>query len=370
MKTLRLAVIGAGHLGRVHAKLLAEMPEVNLVGVADSSAAARDRVAADCRTTAYADYRDLIAKVDAAVIATPTRSHLAVALDFLRRGVSLLIEKPLTASLAEADELMAAAKQHQALIQVGHIERFNPAFVAAAEHATAPQFVEAIRSAGFTGRSTDVGVVYDLMVHDIELVLALVGSPVSSVTALGLAILGKHEDVAHARLDFENGCIANLSASRVSYAAAPKRQMQIWGAGSYTSIDFANRSASVVRPSADIVNRRVDFETLSMEEKTHVKERLFSDYLHVEPLAVESRNALADELRDFVDSVRRRRQPRVSGEQGREAVAVAEAILDSMRKHPWNGRKSDMGPLATPMPNVLRGPHWAVQPAHARREAS
>jgi predicted dehydrogenase len=372
VKTLKLAVIGAGHLGRIHAKLLAEIPEVELVGVADPLPAAREQIAADGRTTAFADHRELLSRVDAAVIATPTRHHHAVALDFLRAGISLLIEKPLAANLAEADDLVATAKRHGALLQVGHIERFNPAFLAAAGHINQPRYVEAVRASGFTGRSTDIGVVYDLMIHDIDLLLALVASPVRSVSALGLAILGRREDVAQARLEFENGCVANLSASRVSFSPAPRRQMQIWSTQGFAAIDFGNRTANVVRPSDAVRKREFDYESQSADEKKGFKDRLFSEILRVEPIEVETRNALADELQDFVESIQTGRQPRVTGEQGRDAVAVAEAILASIQDHPWHGRAAGpLGPLAMSEPQILRGPHWqpTPQPHPARREA-
>jgi predicted dehydrogenase len=372
LKALKLAVVGAGHLGRIHARLLAEMPDVELVGIADPLPTAREKVAADHGTTPFADHRDLLERVDGAVIATPTRNHHAVALDFLTCNKPLLIEKPMTSNLVEANELVEVAQLNGVLLQVGHIERFNPAFVAAAAEISEPKYVEAVRASGFTGRSTDIGVVYDLMIHDIDLVLSLVGSPLKSVSALGMAILGRHEDVAHARLEFESGCVANLSASRVSYSPAPKRQMQIWSVQGFAAIDFTSRSAQLVRPSDEVVQREFEFERLTAEEKAAFQDRLFREVLRVEPLAVEAGNALADELRDFVDSIRAARAPRVTGQAGRDAVAVAETILHSIRVHPWQGRSvGPIGPLAMPEVPILRGPHWqsAVQPRPARREA-
>jgi predicted dehydrogenase len=368
---LKLAVVGAGHLGRIHARLLGAMDDVELVGVADPVSAAREQVAADCHTKAFADHRELLSRVDAAIIATPTRLHHAVALDFLRQGTPLLIEKPLASSVAEADELVEAAHRSGAILQVGHIERFNPAFTAVASRVPHPQYIEAVRAAGYTGRSIDIGVVYDLMIHDIDLTLSLVAAPVSRIQALGVAILGKHEDVAQARLEFANGCVAHLSASRVSYATAPNRNMQIWSATGYASIDFGNRSASLVTPSQTVLDGQFDCETLSLEERSTLKERVFSELLKLEPLVVESRNALADEQRDFVDAVRTAAVPRVTGEAGREALAVAEGILGSIRGHQWNGSAAGpLRPLLSPPP-VLRGPHWprTTETRPLRREA-
>jgi predicted dehydrogenase len=358
VNTLKLAVVGAGHLGRIHARLLSEMADVELAAVVDPLAEARLKVAADCRTHPCADYRELLGHVDAAVIATPTRFHHAVALDFLRAGTPLLVEKPLAANVAEADELVEAAKRQGVVLQVGHIERFNPAFVAAAARVGRPQFIDAVRASGFTGRSTDIGVVHDLMIHDIDLVLSLVDGPLSRVDAVGLGILGRQEDAAQARLEFADGTVANLSASRVSYSPAPNRRMHLWSDRGFAAIDFGNRALAVVTPCEAVRAGEFDYESLSAESKATFKDRLFTDILRVETVDVESRNALADELRDFVDAVRNRSLPRVTGEDGRDALAVVEAILDSMRGHRWQPREG-----APPAP-ILRGPHWKTTIPH------
>jgi len=357
---LKLAVVGAGHLGRVHARLIKEMPDVDLLAVVDPVAAARERVAAECHTQGHADHRAVIGRVDGAVIATPTRFHHRVALDFLAAGVPVLIEKPLTADLTEADAVIDRARRSETLVQVGHIERFNPALDAARPHCGQPKYIEAVRASGFTGRSTDIGVVLDLMIHDIDVVLSLATAPLERVSALGLAVLGRREDVAQARLEFADGLVAQLSASRVSFSPAPKRQMQIWSDRGFAAVDFGNRSVSVVTPNDAVQRREIEWESLSPEERVALQKRLFTDVLRVQPLAVESRNALADELRDFVDCVRHGRTPRVTGEQGRQAVAVAESILQSIRVHRWQGREmGPIGPLAMPAAStVLRGPHW------------
>jgi predicted dehydrogenase len=368
----RLAVIGAGHLGRIHARLLAEMSQVELVGVADPLSAARDKVAADCGTTAFADYRSLVGRLDGAIVATPTRTHHAVALDFLRHGVPVFIEKPMAADLSEAEDLLRASRVHGVLVQVGHIERFNPAFTAAAARLHGPRYIEAVRASTFTGRSTDIGVVHDLMIHDIDLALSLAASPVARVSAMGVALLGRHEDVAQARLEFENGCVAHLSASRASFAMEPKRQMQVWSESGFAVIDFGNRSAHFVRPSEEVREHRVDFETLSAEEKACFKDRLFCDLLPVEMLDVPPRNALADELQEFVAGIQERQPVRVTADAGRAAVAVAESILNSIRTHSWSARPDGpVGPLAAPEPSILRGPHWHAAPETrpVRREA-
>jgi len=347
---LKLAVIGAGHLGRIHARLAAEMPDVTLHAVVDPVAEARERVAADHGALAVADHQEVIGQIDAAVIATPTRLHHAVAMDFLRHGMPLLVEKPLASSVAEADELVETARRHGAILQVGHIERFNPAFTAATARIRRPQYIEAVRASGFTGRSTDIGVVHDLMIHDIDLVLSLVDAELVRVDALAVPVLGENEDAAQARLEFADGCVANLNASRVSYSSAPNRRMHLWGVEGFASIDFGNRSLHVVTPSAVVRRGEFDYNALSGEEKAGFKERVFADVLKLEPIELESRNALADELRDFVDSIREVRAPRVTGEHGRQALAVADEILHSARTHRFGAK-----PAAA---SILRGPHW------------
>ncbi len=226
MVRLRLAVIGVGHLGKEHARILSGLPGVELVGVADVNAAQAETVAQRCGTRAFGDYRSLLPLVDAAVVVVPTFQHHAVAADFLRRGIPILVEKPLAADVTQAAELVELARRQAVVLQVGHIERFNPAFEELTRRPFRPRFVSCERIGPFTGRSTDIGAVLDLMIHDLDLLLALVQCPVREVEALGLSVLGGHEDVAQARLLFENGCVANLSVSRVSAAAV--RRMQMW----------------------------------------------------------------------------------------------------------------------------------------------
>jgi predicted dehydrogenase len=371
VKKLRMALVGAGRLGGFHAQKLVASEQVELLAVVDPSPAARSRLAAQCHTRALADYASLLDKLDAAVIAAPTRLHHKLALDFLRRGIHLLVEKPLCRTLAEADELVETARRHGAVLQVGHVERFNPVFTAAAAHVADPKYVEAVRAGGFTFRSTDVGVVLDLMIHDLDLVLSLVRSPVRKVEALGLSVLGGHEDVANARLEFECGCIATLSASRVSYQ--PARRMQLWAARAFAAIDFAQRTATVVRPSETLLRRQLDIDLLSPQQVEHYREHLFEELLPRTQLTFEAVDALALELEDFLESIRTLRSPQVPGEAGRDAVAVAEQILGRIHTHAWDDTpEGPVGPLLTPRSRVIPAPHFdltAVHPSLARKEA-
>ena len=371
MKKLRLAVVGAGRLGGFHARKLAASEQVELLAVVDPLPAARNRLAAECHTGALADYGFLLEKLDAAVIAAPTRLHHELALDFLRRGIHLLVEKPLCRTAAEADELVEAARRHGAVLQVGHVERFNPAFTAAASQTGEPKYVEAVRASGFTFRSTDVGVVLDLMIHDVDLLLSMVRSRVRKVEALGLSVLGGHEDVANARLEFECGCIATLSASRVSYQ--PARRMHLWSARAFAAIDFAERTTTLVRPSETLLRRQLDIDLLSPEQVEHYREHLFDDLLPRSQVEFEAVDALALEQEDFLQSIRTLRRPRVPGEAGRDAVAVAEQILARIHTHAWDDTPDGpVGPLLTPRSRVIPTPHFdltAAQLPVVRKEA-
>lgn len=357
MNRLRLAVVGAGRLGGFHAQKAAARDDVDLVAVADPATEACRRVAAECGCRPVADYRDLIGEIDAAVVAAPTSLHREIGLGLLGSGVHVLMEKPLARTAQEAQELVAAAAARGVALQVGHVERFNPAFTSVEADLRGARYVEAVRSGGFTFRSTDVGVVLDLMIHDLDLVLSLVRGPVRRIDAIGLSVLGGHEDVANARIEFEDGCVAALSASRVSYEAV--RRMSVWSPTAFTAIDFASRKASIVRPSRTLRERKFDVGALSPEEVEHYRAHLLEEHLPLEVVQLDAVDALAAELDDFVESIRTARSPRVPGRQGSEAVAVAEQILASIESHRWDALADGLaGPHLLPQRGVLHGPHW------------
>ncbi len=371
MKKLGIAVIGAGRLGGFHAQKIAAAEQADLIAVVDPLPENRSRVAAECDTRALADYEPILDQIDAAVIAAPTQLHHRISLDLLDRGIHLLVEKPLCNTTAECDELVEAARRNKVVLQVGHVERFNPALTAVTAHARNPKYIEAVRASGFTFRSTDVGVVLDLMVHDLDLVLSMVRSPVSKVEALGLSVLGGHEDVANARLTFQCGCVAALSASRVS--PQPDRQMRIWSPRAFAAVDFATRRTTLIRPSETLLRRQFDVDTLSPEQVEYYREHLAEEHLRQEELEFEAVDALALELDDFIQSIRAPRQPRVSGQAGRDAVALAEQILTCIRTHAWDGTpEGPVGPLAMPHPQIVPSPHFEISPAEVpvvRRQA-
>ncbi|NLE38805.1 MAG: Gfo/Idh/MocA family oxidoreductase, partial [Pirellulaceae bacterium] len=301
MSRLRIAVVGAGRLGGFHAQKAAANPEMELVAVVDPAEAARNRVAAECNTQPLADYRDLDGRIDAAIVAAPTYLHHRIGLDLARRGVHLLMEKPLCGTLAEADELVDVAKREGVVLQVGHVERFSPVFLATAPHLQNPKYIEAVRASGFTFRSTDVGVVLDLMIHDIDLVLSLVNSPVRRVEALGISVLGGHEDMANARIHFESGCVAALSASRASQR--PARAMQVFTPRCHAEIDFGSLSAKLVRPSEALLRRTFDVDRLSPAEVEHYRAHLLDEHLPQEDIACERVDALVLQQADFLESI-------------------------------------------------------------------
>ncbi len=354
---LKVAVVGVGHLGRHHARILAGLPDVEFVGVADTNLDQARAVAASTNSTAFSDYRQLLDKVDAVSIAVPTRFHRAVAGEFLERSIPVMVEKPLAASLKEAEELVALADRRNALLQVGHIERFNPAFGTLENMAFRPKYIAAERLGVYTFRSTDIGVVLDLMIHDLDLILALVKAPVKSVTAVGVELFGGHEDVANARIEFEDGCVANITASRASFQ--PVRKMRLWGAEGYVNLDFATREGTVIRPSEKLRRGEVDLEGLDMTSMDRIKERIFGKILRVDTVKPEPKDALTLELSDFVNAVRSGARPRVTGADALRSMRLADQILRSLNAHAWEGRPDGpMGPHHLPEP--MSEPHPGI----------
>jgi len=307
MNRTRMAVIGVGHLGRHHARILAAMPEVDLVAVVDTRLERAAEIASRHATTALTDALALVGRVDAVTIATPTVSHVEVALPFVEAGVAALVEKPLSANLAEADRLVGAAAARGTVLATGHTERFNPAVAAAVTFVSSPRFIEIHRLGSFPERSLDIDVIFDLMIHDLDVLLAVVGSEVASVEAVGVNVLTPRVDIANARLRFASGCIANLTASRISRDRV--RKARFFQHDSYVSIDYAAQEIEVYRLGATnggrptIQGGRVD---------------IVSD----EPLR--------RELADFVEAVRMRREPTVTGRDGRAALALATRVAELM----------------------------------------
>jgi predicted dehydrogenase len=305
---MRAAVIGVGHLGQHHARILASLPGVSLAGVVDINHERAQKIAADHGTSAFADARD-IGQIDLAVVAAPTESHSAIALPLIQSGVHTLIEKPVAATLAEADALIAAAKSSGAVLAVGHSERFNPAVAAARPYVSDPRFIEVHRLGTQLGRSLDIDVVLDLMIHDLDLILSMVPSEIDSVEAVGVPVLTPKIDIANARVRFKNGCIANLTASRISREQI--RKIRFFQRERYLSIDTAAREVEMYQ----LVPQSAGLPKIDGGK-----------------LTVPGDEPLKRELEDFVAAVRDRRAPQVSGEQGRAALALAVRIVELMRQ--------------------------------------
>lgn len=365
MKPIRIGVVGCGHLGRIHTRILSGMAGFELVGVADPVEAARQRTAVEYHTRPFATHQELAAEVDALVVAAPTTYHHAIALELLDRGRHLLVEKPLAPTAAEADALVRAAQTRRVVLQVGHVERFNPAWTQVARELRDPKYIEGRRFGGFTFRSTDIGVVLDLMIHDLDLVLSIVGSEPVRVEALGVALFGRPEDVATARITFANGAIAQLSASRA--ARAPQRTMQLWSRGGLASVDFQTRTCQFVRPSAAIIEGALDVEALSPGERDRLRGELLNEHLPLSESQAPAVDAITAELQDFGESIRTGRSPRVSGEHGRNAVALAERVLEAIEEHAWDGVASGpVGPHGRVRRAPIPAPHWPLRTGAAR----
>src|SRR5947209_208814 len=350
MAPLRMAVIGVGHLGQAHARVLSTLDDVELVGVADVSAAQARQVADRHNCRAYTHFGPLLDRADAACIVVPTCHHHSVAGAFLERGIPLLIEKPIAPTVEQAGELVDLARRTGAVLQVGHIERFNPAFEALSGRPIRPKFVECERHGPFTGRSTDIGAVLDLMIHDLDLLNALDGSDVVDVEARGITVFGGQEDLVNARLRFASGCVAHVTASRIS--PKPKRRLRIWAAEGYAGIDFMQGRLSLVQPSDELRRHGLNVVHLDPARRGALKDEIFTRFLNgQERVCSSSEDQLTRELRHFVDCVRTGSRPRVSGEDGLAAVSLATRVLASLRQHEWEGRADGpKGPSNMPLP--------------------
>jgi predicted dehydrogenase len=312
---IRTAVIGVGYLGRFHAQKYASLPNSQLVGIADPSGAARSAVGAELEVAAHEDYRELLGKVDAVSIVTPTPSHFEVAKAFLEAGASVLVEKPMTVTIAEGEGLIEIAARLKRTLQVGHLERFNAAVLAVQPTLTIPRFIESARLAPFKHRGTDVDVVLDLMIHDIDLILSIVRSPVVSVDAIGSSVFSKEIDIANARLRFANGCVANATASRVSLKT--ERKLRLFQDDAYLSLDLQQKILTVIRKGNGVGPDGMP--QVAIDENTY-----------------EQGDALKSEIEAFLDAVASGGPPPVTGEDGllalRTAVSIAEQVASSMQK--------------------------------------
>ncbi len=319
MAKLRVGVVGVGYLGSFHAEKYARMADVELVGVVDTDGERALRVSAALGIGGFTDHRRLFGAVDAVSIAVPTVDHFRVGRSFLEHGVDVLIEKPITTSLEEADELIALAESRGRILQVGHLERFNPAVAALQDVLDEPQFIESQRLSVFKNRCTDVSVVLDLMIHDIDIITNLVPSAVRSVRAVGAPVVTPQVDIANARLEFQNGCVANVTASRISLKN--ERSIRLFQKDAYICVDFINRGIAILRQRAC---RAPGGEPPAAD----VNQRTFNEG-----------DALDEEIKAFMRSVATRKEPLVSGRSGRRALEIALNIMEQID----SGRKALSG---------------------------
>jgi predicted dehydrogenase len=311
MKKVRVAVIGVGYLGRFHAQKYAQLQECELVAVVDARQEAREAVATEVGARALPDYRSLLGAVDAVSIVTPTAAHFAIAREFLESGAHVLVEKPITETPQQARELIQLAAKHGRVLQVGHLERFNSAIVGAEEHLRAPRFIECHRLAPYKERGTDVSVVLDLMIHDIDIVQTLVGSPIESIDAIGTPVFSEDVDIANARIRFANGCVANATASRVSLKT--ERKMRVFSAEAYVSMDLQQKIVTVIRKRSE--------PPAAGQLPVTIEERRF-----------EPGDALQAEIHSFLTCIRQGQAPVVSGEAGLAALETAIQITAQVQK--------------------------------------
>lgn len=311
MQKTRVAVVGVGYLGKFHAEKYARMPDAELVGVVDIDENLSKQVAAENQTAAFSDYRELFGKVDAASVVVPTPSHFSISRDLLTHQIDLMIEKPITTTLSEADQLIDIATSQNRLIQVGHLERFNSAVVALKDIIHNPRFIESHRLSTYKPRATDVSVVLDLMIHDIDIILNLVNSEVDHIHAAGIPVVSKYVDIANARLEFKSGCVANVTASRIS--TKNERKMRLFQRDAYISIDFANHEATIVR------------------KDDQAEDQGLIPGLGIEKRVFDKGDALDDELRAFVRAVRTREPTPVTGQMGRDALETALDVMSQIQ---------------------------------------
>jgi predicted dehydrogenase len=309
MDKIRAAVVGVGYLGRFHAQKYAQLPGCELVAVVDGREDARNAVAAEVHSRPVADYRELLGKVDVVSVVTPTPSHFEIAAAFLTAGAHVLVEKPITETPEQARRLIALATQHRRLLQVGHLERFNAAILAAEPHISTPRFMECQRLAPYKERGTDVNVVLDLMIHDIDLVQSLAGSDIVSIDAIGSPVFSGEIDIANARIRFANGCVANATASRVSLKT--ERKLRIFEDSAYISLDLQQKILTLIRKR----------DAAAAPGQLPVT---------IEEANLEQGDALKSEIESFVGCIRNERRPVVSGEDGLRALETAIRITEQV----------------------------------------
>jgi len=334
MRKIRTAVVGAGKMGELHARVYAQLAQSQLTAIVDTDADKGRRLAKKFGCDFFAGPEDILDKVDAVTIATPTVTHYELAKKFLENNIAVLIEKPLAASVEEAKKIVALAREKNAVAAVGHSERCNPVVQAMKRLEIEPKFIEAVRISPYPFRSTDVGVVLDVMIHDIDIILSLARSPVKKVDAVGVSVIDEKEDICNARIVFENGCIANVTASRLAFKT--ERKVRVFSRQAYLSLDYQNKTGTVIKAKPNIDIPRKVRQILSSNKPDILKMANWMKLVNREQLKIDDKDALEVEQEVFLQAVAdRTRTPEVSAAEGLAAMECAEMILKSIREHKW-----------------------------------
>lgn len=333
MDTIRTAVIGAGKMGRIHSKVYSQLEGCELAGIVDADPKRADELAAQFNAKAFASAADLLGSVDAVTISAPTSAHYDLAKMFIENRIPVLIEKPLAATVEQALDIVALGKKHNVIVAVGHSERCNPVVQAMKRLHIEPRFIESNRISPYPFRSTDIGVVLDVMIHDIDIILSLAAGPIKSVEAVGVNVIAEHEDICNARITFENGCIANVTASRL--ALKTERKVRVFSRQAYLSLDYLKKEGIIIKaaPNVDVVKWIKQHQESGDFDFTSVN---WPDLLHIEQLDIDDREPLRVEQESFINAVRGTAdRPEVTAEEGLAAMQCAYRILESVKEHKW-----------------------------------
>jgi len=310
-KKMRFGVIGAGKIGNFHTRTLAKMPEVELVGVSDVDMLRAQTLAWNYNAVAYNKFEDLFHQVDALVVAVPTQFHAQIAIKAMEHGIHCLVEKPITDSVEDARKLMAASEKHDVILQVGHVERFNPAVVEAMKHIKDPLYISMERMGPYDPRVSSIGVTLDLMIHDLDILLSMVNSPVESVDAIGASVLSKHDDISNARIRFRNGTVADLTASRITFERL--RRMRVYQDETYVSVDYISSKIKIYKKKNDPPKTLKDIEIISPK--------------------IEKKEPIKEELYHLIDCINNSKKPVPSGEKGLNALKIALEVTDKLKRY-------------------------------------
>ena len=329
---VKIAVIGVGHLGKNHARVLKELPAAELVAVVDTDPKKAEEIAERFHCEALTDYKQLKGRVDAVSVVVPTRHHFEVASWAFENGLHALVEKPMAYTVDECHKLNELAKKHKRILQVGHIERFNPALSSIRNAINTVAFIEADRLSPYPFRSTDVGVVMDVMIHDLDIILSIVGSEVEDIQAVCTPVLSKrHEDIASVRLTFKNGSVANITASRISDKSV--RKMRIFCADRYLNLDFAGKQAWIYSKTPKLDQEDFHVENVDISGIDDLMQYVFNDLIRVEQVVIGEEEPLKEELKHFINAIKTGERPQVGGEEGMAAIQLAHDILGAAREH-------------------------------------